>query len=174
MADKILKSLNFGGADNYFPLHLVTAADNDKILSVVNGEWAVTDAPAGGSGQYVWSKHETENGKILEYVVGETEADYPDGGWKDGFWYERYIKLIAFVVGNGIAGSYKNLKIFNAIPGMTWEEFVNSSYNDGSISFSLSNPVYNNMCNTDITPSDVISDMGVYDFGEPAGPPVAP
>ena len=87
MADKILKSLNFGGADNYFPLPLVTAADNDKILSVVNGEWAAAEAPSGGSGQYVWSKHETENGKILEYVIGETEADYPDGGWKDGFWY---------------------------------------------------------------------------------------
>lgn len=43
MADKTLKSLNFGGADNYFPLPLVTAADNDKILSVVNGEWAATD-----------------------------------------------------------------------------------------------------------------------------------
>ena len=88
MADKTLKSLNFGGADNYFPLPLVTEADNNKILSVVNGEWAAAEAPSGvWSGQYVWSKHETENGKILEYVIGDTEADYPDGGWKDGFWY---------------------------------------------------------------------------------------
>ena len=55
MADKTLKSLNFGGADNYFPLPLVTAADNDKILSVVNGEWAVIDFP-GNSGEYVWSR----------------------------------------------------------------------------------------------------------------------
>lgn len=52
MADKTLKSLNFGGADNYFPLPLVTAADNDKILSVVNGEWAAVEAPSGGSGPY--------------------------------------------------------------------------------------------------------------------------
>ena len=87
MADKTLKSLNFGGADNYFPLPLVTAADNGKILSVVNGEWVAAEAPGGGSGQYVWSKHESENSKILEYVVGDTESDYPDGGWKDGFWY---------------------------------------------------------------------------------------
>ena len=50
MADKTLKSLNFGGADNYFPLPLVTAADNDKILSVVNGEWAAVEAPSGGGG----------------------------------------------------------------------------------------------------------------------------
>ena len=55
MADKTLKSLNFGGADNYFPLPLVTAADNDKILSVVNGEWAAINVLE-ISGNYVWSK----------------------------------------------------------------------------------------------------------------------
>ena len=55
MADKTLKSLNFGGADRYFTLPLVTAADNDKILSVVNGEGAVIDFP-GNSGEYVWSR----------------------------------------------------------------------------------------------------------------------
>ena len=88
MADKTLKSLNFGGADNYFPLPLVTAADNDKILSVVNGEWAAVEAPSGpSSGQYVWSKQKSESGPIIEYVTGETETDYPNGGWKGGFWY---------------------------------------------------------------------------------------
>ena len=51
-------------------------------ISVYTGGIAVKN-----SGQYVWSKQETETGKILEYVIGETEADYPDGGWKDGFWY---------------------------------------------------------------------------------------
>ena len=55
MANKTLKSLNFGGADNYFPLPLVTDADNDKILSVVNGEWAAINVPE-ISGNYVWSK----------------------------------------------------------------------------------------------------------------------
>ena len=43
MADKTLKSLNFGGADNYFPLPIVSTNDNNKILSVVNGEWAKLD-----------------------------------------------------------------------------------------------------------------------------------
>ena len=55
MADKTLKSLNFGGADNYFPLPLVTDADNYKILSVVNGEWSAIKVPE-ISGNYVWSK----------------------------------------------------------------------------------------------------------------------
>ena len=55
MANKTLKSLNFGGADNYFPLPLVTNADNYKILSVVNGEWSAINVPE-ISGNYVWSK----------------------------------------------------------------------------------------------------------------------
>ena len=74
MADKTLKSLNFGGADNYFPLPLVTAADNDKILSVVNGEWAVVDAPSvygGVDGAYIWSKRFAE-GTAVENTTGGT------------------------------------------------------------------------------------------------------
>lgn len=39
MAEKQLKTLNFGGEDTYSPLPLVTAEDNDKILAVVDGEW---------------------------------------------------------------------------------------------------------------------------------------
>ena len=39
MADKTLKSLNFGGADNYFPLPIVSTNDNDNILVVADGEW---------------------------------------------------------------------------------------------------------------------------------------
>ena len=69
MADKTLKSLNFGGADNYFPLPLVTAADNDKILSVVNGEWDVIDFP-GNSGEYVWSR---------QYAGSSVTGDFTGG-----------------------------------------------------------------------------------------------
>ena len=46
----------------------------------------------GGSGQYVWSKHESETGPFIEYVTGEAKADYPDGGWQDGAWYT--LKLV--------------------------------------------------------------------------------
>ena len=54
------------------------------------------------SGQYVWSKHETGNGKILEYVVGGTESDYPDGGWSDGFWYKLKLAITPYLsfIGN--------------------------------------------------------------------------
>ena len=87
MADKTLKSLNFGGADNYFPLPIVSTNDNDNILVVADGEW-VAKSPNDITGQYVWSKQESETGPIIEYVTGENETDYPDGGWKDGAWYK--------------------------------------------------------------------------------------
>lgn len=125
MADKILKSLNFGGADRYFPLPLVTDADNDKILSVVNGEWAAAEAPSGGpsSGQYVWSKHESETGPIIEYVIGETEADYPDGGWSEGAYYAR--QKIGFKI---IDQSDSTLKdAFIVTQGITWREFIDNN-----------------------------------------------
>lgn len=43
MADKNMKSLNFGGEDTYFPLPIVTSADNDKILAVIDGEWGLME-----------------------------------------------------------------------------------------------------------------------------------
>ena len=90
MTDKFIKSITFvEGGDAYYPLPKVTNADDGKVLKVINGEWVAAEAPSGGggSGQYVWSKQESENGKILEYVIGETEADYPNGGLSNGFWY---------------------------------------------------------------------------------------
>ena len=75
MADKTLKSLNFGGADNYFPLPLVTAADNDKILSVVNGEWAATDISTESNKFFVVKKEIPEINNFS--VVGDgSVSDY--------------------------------------------------------------------------------------------------
>ena len=140
MADKTLKSLNFGGADNYFPLPLVTAADNDKILSVVNGEWAAVEAPSGGSGQYVWSKHETENGKILEYVIGETEADYPDGGWSDGAWYKLKLAITPYLsfIGN------EDFTLHTANTTKNW---------DGTLEYSTDKSTWNTWDGTEISSS---------------------
>ena len=90
MADKFIKSITFvEGGDQYYPLPKVTNADDGKVLKVINGEWVAIEAPSGGgrSGQYVWSKQESETGPIIGYVIGETETEYPDGGLSDGFWY---------------------------------------------------------------------------------------
>ena len=46
MSSKYLKTIQFvAGGDVYHPLPIVTTADNDKIMSVVDGEWTLTDSP---------------------------------------------------------------------------------------------------------------------------------
>lgn len=46
----------------------------------------------GGSkkGQYVWKKLTAEGGDFIDFVVSDDETAYPDGGEKDGYWYERF------------------------------------------------------------------------------------
>jgi len=42
MADKYMKTLQLtADGDTYHPLPIVTTSDNDKILQVVDGEWAM-------------------------------------------------------------------------------------------------------------------------------------
>ena len=86
MADKTLKSLNFGGADNYFPLPIVSTNDNDNILVVADGEW-VAKSPNDITGQYVWSKKDSADGPVTGYVISNDGEKYPDGGWIDGVFY---------------------------------------------------------------------------------------
>ena len=52
------------------------------LVSIYTGGISVKN-----SGQYVWSKQESETGPIIEYVTGDTESDYPDGGWSNGAYY---------------------------------------------------------------------------------------
>lgn len=52
MADKQMKTLSFGGEDIYYPLPIVTEEDNDKILAVVDGEWAVIEIANAEDGAY--------------------------------------------------------------------------------------------------------------------------
>ena len=102
MADKTLKSLNFGGADNYFPLPIVSTNDNNKILSVVNGEWVVKEAPSGDdTGQYVWSKKDSADGPVTGYVISNDGEKYPDGGWKDGVFYTLELEPITYLTFTG-------------------------------------------------------------------------
>lgn len=52
MADKELKSLNFGDGNRWFPLPVVSAADNDKVLMVENGEWTAVEVANAEEGAY--------------------------------------------------------------------------------------------------------------------------
>lgn len=41
------------------------------------------------SGKYFFSKKASESGDILGYAVSDDLAKYPDGGWQDGYYWEK-------------------------------------------------------------------------------------
>ena len=100
MADKTLKSLNFGGADNYFPLPIVSTNDNDNILVVADGEW-VAKSPNDITGQYVWSKKDSADGPVTGYVISNDGEKYPDGGWSHGIFYTLELEPITYLIFTG-------------------------------------------------------------------------
>ena len=139
MADKTLKSLNFGGADNYFPLPIVSANDNNKILSVVNGEWVVKEAPScDDTGQYVWSKRDSADGPVTGYVISNNGEKYPDGGWSDGVFYTLELEPITYLTFTGN------------------EDFTLKTYNttknwDGTLEYSTDTSTWNTWDGTEIS-----------------------
>jgi hypothetical protein len=52
MANKELKTLNFGDDDVYYPLPIITSEDNNKILAVIDGEWGVLEVANAEEGAY--------------------------------------------------------------------------------------------------------------------------
>lgn len=68
MANKFIKSFNFGGEDNYFPLPFVSAEQNGMVLKVVNGEWVAADLipePAGST--------------LIEFTIDDTVYQSEEG-----------------------------------------------------------------------------------------------
>ena len=139
MADKTLKSLNFGGADNYFPLPLVTAADNNKILSVVNGEWVVKEAPScDDTGQYVWSKRDSADGPVTGYVISNDGEKYPNGGWSNGVYYTLELEPITYLTFTG----NKDFTLKTANTTKNW---------DGTLEYSTDTTTWNTWNGTEIS-----------------------
>lgn len=53
-------------------------------------------------GLYVWKKYEYESstvGDFVDYVVSDTETEYPDGDVKDGYYYEKMDFSIEQIIG---------------------------------------------------------------------------
>ena len=140
MADKTLKSLKiFGGADNYFPLPIVSTNDNNKILSVVNGEWVVKeDLSCDDTGQYVWSKRDSADGPVTGYVISNDGEKYPDGGWSDGVFYTLELEPVTYLTFDGN------------------EDFTLKTYNttknwDGTLEYSTDTKTWNTWDGTEIS-----------------------
>lgn len=45
--------------------------------------------PTEKHGMYVWRKFTAQGGTFIDFVVSDIESAYPDGGLKDGYWYEK-------------------------------------------------------------------------------------
>lgn len=117
--------------------------------------------------------------EFINFVVSNDPNKYPTDGEQGGYWYKLFDRSsganeIAFVITSGSTTTsieLSNIKCFHAIDGMTIQEFVDSSYNDGSVSINSSgNLVFKSRCNISYKPSDIISDRGIYHCGEPNAP----
>jgi hypothetical protein len=63
MANKYVKSLNFGGEDNYFTLPFVTGEQNGMVLKVVDGKWVASE---------IISEPVSPEPVIIEFTIFET------------------------------------------------------------------------------------------------------
>ena len=142
MADKTLKSLNFGGVDNYFPLPIVSTNDNDNILVVADGEW-VAKSPNDITGQYVWSKKDSADGAVTGYVISNDSEKYPDGGWSEGVFYTLELGPIPPPYLSFIGNEDFTLKTNNTIK--TW---------DGTLEYSTDISTWNTWDGTEISSAD--------------------
>lgn len=82
------------------------------------------------NGKFLWHKKESEDGEIITCVVNDDENRYPDGDWKDGYYWKRMedrVELITFNV-DGIA--------YQAEEGMTWADWYNSEYYNANVYYS--------------------------------------
>lgn len=70
------------------------------------------------NGRYVWGKYDAKGGTLLSYTVSDLETAYPDGGEKDGFWWE--------MVKEGLPITQMGFTKF------TYGSFTLSSSNEGS------------------------------------------
>ena len=154
MADKTLKSLNFGGADNYFPLPIVSTNDNDNILVVADGEW-VAKSPNDITGQYVWSKKDSADGPVTGYVISNDGEKYPDGGSVDGVYYKlvRPIPTYLSFTGNEdfTLKTYNTTKNWNGTLEYSTDKSTWNTWNGTEISSSGSKLYLRGIGNTKIT-----------------------
>ena len=86
MADKFFKSLTFSSGNRYFPLPIVSSADNGKVLKVVDGEWSLGEYP-----KILMRIEVTTSPTTVEYTEGDSldltglivTATFSDGTTED-------------------------------------------------------------------------------------------
>lgn len=144
MANKALKSLDFGSGDVWFPLPIVNEGDNDKVLMVENGEWKAVQMISGNlptSGQYVWSRKgmtedvTTTTGEAA-YILTTTddtkpscELEYSANApvYEDGTWKMPGSTIVTIVNTDTVVPSETNVYVRLTTDPAIWY-FVTSFY----------------------------------------------
>lgn len=78
------------GGENIDPEMTTLEGTLQEILEILPFKGAMA------SGQYVWKKLTAEGGTFIEFVISDDSTAYPDGGTKDGFWFELVKEGIDF------------------------------------------------------------------------------
>ena len=85
---------------------------NKQILQGNNANLLNINNNAKKEGAYVWKKLTAEGGDFVDFVVSDSESAYPDGGEKDGYWYEKVVE--------GVAGiDYGEVTLASAVTSVT-------------------------------------------------------
>lgn len=131
-----------------------------KIKNNIGGSGGIT------SGQYVWSKQESEDSTTCEYVVANTTDAYPDGGWANEMYYKR--QEIIFTLRN--ANDNHLYDAYIVTQGMKWEQFISIVstwfYEDNGLivtSYGGKSFVCNDqLCSKNVKTTDIIRPQNYY------------
>lgn len=95
-------------------------------------------------GLYVWKKYEYESstvGDFVDYVVSDSETEYPDGDVQDGYWYEKIDELSGIDYGSiTVSGTQSTITISHGLKQKPSRVFLYG--NPGGIGVNVSNLVY--------------------------------
>lgn len=113
-------------------------------------------------------KYEAPIGDVIGYAVADDLAKYPDGGWKNGYYWECVggnVKIIEFKTRPDTYPTTDTIRY--AAEGMTWAEWVDSDYNNGDITISGTQVLCNNgtlrvLNGSNVLSSDIIIAGQVY------------
>ena len=124
MAEKFIKSLNFGGEDNYFPLPIVTAEQNGMVLKVVDGEWKATQLVMD------WSKITWADGTDDQIVAMVAAADAGKINLSD-YWSVGDTRIVSLSAMDHTLERDENGQIINSNIG------VSDSHDAQTVEFTL-------------------------------------
>ena len=89
-------------AENFGVTIATPSGTNKQILQGNNANLLNINNNAKKEGIYVWKKLTAQGGDFIDFVVSDSETAYPNGGYKNGYWYELYglpIKLVSWARG---------------------------------------------------------------------------